>query len=121
MTPREAFKLGFLQKCAADGLSREETLERIRHARLALMAPPAEKAAAVEDYVPGVEAIKSLLGKAFWPAMLAPPLLGIGAGALASDATSSNYDPAEAKKREELAEYQRALKAMQQVHARQHP
>ena len=110
MTPREAFKLGFRQKCAADGLSDEETLERIRHAKFMLGDEGLQK-----------EAIWPSASNGFdWSQWIAPPLLGIAGGGLLAHATNADYDVTEAKKREELAEYQRALKAMQQVHERQH-
>ena len=117
MTPRQAFKLGFRVKCAEDGLSPDETLARINHAKLMLPAPELQKSAeGWTDQVPGLNAAASA---AKWSALLGPPIAGVVGGKLLSDATGSNYDVGEAKKREELAEYQRALKAMQQLHAKQ--
>lgn len=103
MTPREAFKLGFLQKCAADGLSNDQTIERIQHAKAMT------KNASITDWP----------GYAITAALAAPPLLGVLGGATLSDATTHNYDAKEAKKREELAEYKRAVKAMQAMRLRQ--
>ena len=103
MTPREAFKLGFLQKCAADGLSTDETLECIRHAKSMV------KDATITDW-PGYALTAALAG---------PPLLGVLGGATLSDATTRNYDTDEAKTREELAEYKRAVKAMKAMRLKQ--
>jgi len=105
MTPKEAFKLGFLQKCAADNLSEEEIIARVHQAKFMAKQALGE----------------GLMTTGLGLALAAPPLLGVAGGALLSDATSQNYDINEAKRREELAEYQRALKAMQAMHVKNHP
>jgi hypothetical protein len=110
MTPREAFKLGFLQKCAADGLSNEDILARIRHAKFLKTG----------EWFPGQDALTTAAKVGIGGAMVLPPLAGVLGGSLLADATSRDYNTDEAKKREELAEYQRALKAMQSLHAKQH-
>jgi hypothetical protein len=113
MTPREAFKLGFLQKCAADGLSQEAVLARIRSAKLMAGDPKLLKEASVLG-----TALKTL-ATPIGGGLLTGGVLGLGGGALLANATNANYDADEAKKREELAEYQRALQAMKQLHERQ--
>ena len=110
MTPREAFKLGFLQKCAADGLSDEDILERIRNAKFLAGDPELHKQASV---------LGNLGNVGIGAALLAPPLLGMAGGGMLAHATNADYDADEAKKREELAEYQHALEAMKQLHMRQ--
>jgi len=111
MTPKEAFKIGFLQKCAADRLTQEETLQRIVHAKFML------KTGGLGDV--GLGALKALWGAA-WPlALLAPPLAGMGAGAVLARAQDDTYDKDEARKREEISEYSRAVERLQRLQARQ--
>jgi len=113
MTPREAFKLGFLQKCASDGLSQDETLERIRNAKF--MAGDEE----LHKRAGWLATALKTIGTPVAGGLLAGGALGIGGGALLANATATDYDSDEAKKREELAEYQHALKSMQELHERQ--
>jgi len=121
MTPSEAFKLGFLQKCAAEGLSNAQILERVKHARMLRTLEKTAEGGSLETYIPGYDTLANIGKPLLYGALAAPPALGVLGGAMLSDVTRKEYSPDEAKKREELAEYQRALKAMQQLHARQQP
>ena len=61
MTPQEAYKIGFLHKCAEDGLTVEEALQRVRTAAALV------KAAAVKDWLPknsGQTGLGALIGGA---------------------------------------------------------
>lgn len=151
MTPKEAFKIGFLQKCAADGLTQEETLRRIVHAKFMLKTSgfgssslAALKASAGHLGGAGVGAaggagygaltggspvtggligagIGGALGFGVLKAllMLAPPLAGIGAGAVLAKVQDDTYDKDEARKREEISEYRRAVERLQRLQSRQ--
>jgi len=110
MTPKEAFKIGFLEKCAKDGLSEDETLLRIRQAKFMLKSGIARGA---------WDTLRSMFGAA-WPlALLAPPLVGVGGGAMLAKAQNDTFDKNEAYKREEISEYQRAVEQLQRLQARQ--
>jgi hypothetical protein len=102
MTPKEAFKIGFLEKCAKDGLTPEQTMMRIQHAKFMLKAASAEKSAAL------------------WPWLLfGPPAAGMLGGYTLASMQNDPYDSEEATKREEIAEYERALARLQKLQARQ--
>ncbi len=120
MTPKEAFKIGFLQKCAADGLSQEETMQRIVHAKFMLKTGDGMTLSALKG-AGGMtlDTLKAIWG-ATWPlALLAPPLIGLGGGAVLAKAQDDTYDIDEARTREEISEYGRAIERLQRLHARQ--
>ena len=109
MTEKEAFKIGFLLKCAEDGLTVDQVESRIQ-----------QRASSIKKEAGGWDLAKSVLGgginlagkvldKAFWPAVIAPPLLGIAGAYGLSRAQDDTYDVDEAKKREEIAAYRRAI------------
>lgn len=124
MTPREAFKFGFLYRCAEEGLSPAQAGARV--------ARGLEKSAAGEDAVASLaskvlprmgqltgEAGKGLLG-------LLPIIWGISgvggalAGHTAAKMTGSELDPDEVKRREQIEAYDMfADRALER--ARQHP
>jgi len=119
MTPKEAFKIGFLHKCAADGLSPDETMERIRHATLMM-----KTAGPIKDVVDTVKApVGWAANKAFnygVPlALFGPPILGLGAGYALSKMRDDTFDKDEARKKEEIAEYQRAVEKLRRLRDRQ--
>ena len=113
MTPREAFKLGFLQKCAADGLTDDDILERIHNAKALSGDPELLKQATITWKM-----LKPIL-QTVGAGLATGGVLGVAGGGLLANATNTDYDVNEAKKREELAEYQHALQAMKQLHERQ--
>jgi len=117
MTPKEAFKIGFLEKCAADGLSKAETLERIQHATFMCKTAHMTKSA---DPISAIANLFGRLGSAALPlALLAPPIAGAAGGALLAKAPDDAYDKSEARKKELIAEYGRAVEKMQAIKRRQ--
>jgi len=90
MDARTAFKLGFLTKCAEDGVSPEELQNRIKAASFI------ESAGKAMFSLPGA-------------LMLGALPVGFGAGYVAADALSTPTESVEDVKRKELLEaYQRA-------------
>lgn len=97
LTNRQIFKFGFLLRCADDGLTVEETKERIKQAAIAL--EQMEK----QGLVGGLLNALTRLG---W--------LGLGAGAIGGTAggytvgkmTEKETDPEEIKRQELIAAYQ---------------
>lgn len=101
---RQAFKAGFLEKCAANGLTREETLAAI------------QKTAGFLDWLKtiakgvgtGAGALWSGAAKPLmWGAIGAPPAIGaaVGYGLGSSDVDEDDIE--DAKKREQIDEYKR--------------
>jgi len=144
MTPKEAFKIGFLEKCAADGCSPKETLQRINHATAivksadwvsslkSMVAPligggagiAGERALGGSGLAGGVAGASAGTLAADWKTMLpyllfAPPAAGLGGGYALSQMQDDTYDADEAKKREEVAEYNRAIERLRKLQARQ--
>jgi hypothetical protein len=111
MTPKEAFKIGFLEKCAADGLTPEETLLRIQHAKFMI------KSASVGDAVGNF--VGNISSAALPLILLGPPLAGVAGGAMLAKSPDDTYDKEEARKREIIAEYQRAVARMQALQQKQ--
>lgn len=111
MTPKEAFKIGFLEKCAEDGLSPEETLLRIQHAKFMI------KSGSIWS---GAGTLGGNIFRASLPfILLGPPLAGLAGGALLAKAPDDAYDKEEARKREVIAEYQRAVQRLEALKQRQ--
>lgn len=101
MTEQEAFKIGFLMRCADERLSPEATRARIKAA-----ASLAKSANGLLD------AAKDIGWKGLLTAAIAPPAIGLGAGYGLASIHDDNYDIDEARKEEELAEYYRAIDRM---------
>lgn len=118
MTPKEAFKIGFLQKCAADGLSPAQTMLRIQHAKFMLKAGSAITKSA-GPMASGLGAAWDATKKLGLLYMLAPLALGGLGGYGIAKLQDSTYDAGEARKREEISEYGRALQQLQRVRQRQ--
>lgn len=111
MTPKEAFKIGFLEKCARDNLSPAQTMMRIQHSKF--MLKQSSVAGAVGNTV------SNIFGS-LWPlALLAPPVAGVAGGYALAQAGDDTYDSEESKKREEIAEYQRAIDRLRHLQAKQ--
>lgn len=108
MTPKEAFKLGFMSKCADAGLTPEETHQKAREAIAMIKA--AEGLLSLPSTV-----LKGLL----FPLLAVPPIAGITGGYALSKLQDNAFDLSEAKKREEIAEYERALQRLRTVAKRQ--
>lgn len=110
MTPKEAFKIGFLEKCAEDGLSNEQIMQRIQHAKFLMKVGPLEK---TSNFFSG--SLKAML-----PLMLlAPPVAGVAGGYGLAKLQDQKFDADEARRREELAEYRRALERLRRLRTRQ--
>lgn len=93
LTPREAFRIGFLMRCADEGLDAAGTQHRI------------EKAAAlVEKQAGPLSALSGLAGHAGGLALAAPLALGAGGGLLASSLTSDSIDEDDVRQQELIAE-----------------
>jgi hypothetical protein len=97
MTNEEAYKFGFLLRCAEEGLSPDQINERVKQAAL-------QKSA-----YPGENFVKSLLSLGKLGLFAGPPVAGVVGGYALAKSRNDEIDPAEAKKRELIAEYRRAL------------
>ncbi len=97
MTPKEAFKAGFLIRCAEEGLSDEATHERIKTALFD-----------VGSIMRGIGSIGSAIaGPALLTGVGLPIVAGVTGGHLAAKAVDDDSDVNEAKTDEILAEYRR--------------
>lgn len=96
LSEREAFKVGFLARCAEDGMSRDEILGAVKQAT--------EKVAGLIGDVGGLAG--SAVSHAAPIALLAPPALGALAGLGLSRATDiDDGDVKEVKDREVIDAY----------------
>lgn len=115
MTNEEAYKFGFLMRCAEEGLSQDQITERIKQASL-------NKTAGIgSEILGGVKAFGGkgvdLAGRLFGSLLslgkigliAGPPVAGMAGGYVLGKARSDDFDPEEAKQQELIAEYQRAL------------
>ena len=110
MTDKEAFKIGFLMKCAEEGLTPSQVESRITDS-VAII-----KKAETNAW----DVLKTVTGKA-WPLALAAPWVAGGLGGYAlSQAGDEMYSVEEAKKREELAEYYRAIDQLKRAERTNH-
>jgi hypothetical protein len=112
MTPREAFKIGFMSRCVEDGLSLDQAQERVKHAEDLLE----KTAGVVGDFasIPGKmldlakPVLSSGLGYGIPALAAAPPVLGGIAGyTLGTMGDVDETDVDEIKQRELIAELKR--------------
>lgn len=94
MTPQEAFKFGFLLRCAEEGLSPDEIADRVQFG----LAKQAELGKIVGGIASGVTNL-GLLGLA------GSAGIGAGGGYMAAKLTEPDADPAEAKQQEMITAY----------------
>jgi hypothetical protein len=116
MTNQEAFKVGFLMKCAEHGLTAEETDMVIKRGAAMVKLAGVGSVAAATAKAGGKAAGtigSALLNKLWWMGIVGPPVIGGLTGYALSGAGSAPYDMEEAKRQEELAEYQRAADELQ--------
>jgi hypothetical protein len=104
MTPREAFELGFLRRCAEAGLSAEQTEALVKTAMIKA-ADPFSLAAMLGSK--GMSMLGNVGGLALGLGLLAPPAAGYLAGRVASKATEPEIDVEDLKKQELIDEYRR--------------
>ena len=107
MTPQEAFKVGFLIRCAEEGLTPQQTEERIEKTAAAI------KQGKIGDWMPSpstfTDPLKWIANKALLAGIVAPPAVGAAGGWALANAQDDEYNVDEAKKEEELAAYYRAI------------
>jgi hypothetical protein len=104
LTPSQMFKVGFLLRCADEGLSDEETAERVA------MAERYVKQAGVGDAIQGTASggsatLQLLRSLGLWGLVGGGLLGGIG-GYAGGVLTDEPTDPSEVKKQELVAAYQ---------------
>jgi hypothetical protein len=112
LSAREAFKVGFLARCAAEGLSAPETARRVKDA--------ADKLAGVLDAAGtlGKGLLEAGTGYGVPLALVAPPAVGGVAGWAAARMTDvDDTDVAEVKDREVLDEYRRQTERLRRQRA----
>lgn len=115
LTAKEAFKIGFLAKCAEDGLTPDQMLARVKAAKDAF-----EKRAFIGGLLGSAAgavggAAKTVAGYGIPLALAAPPILGGLAGyglAKATDVDDTDVD--DIKNRELVEEYKRQAAKLQQ-------
>ena len=123
LTPKEAFKIGFLSRCVEDGLSLEQAHDRVKMATDLL-----QKQAGVGEVIsktlelPGkaLDMAKPVLGAGLnWGiplALAAPPILGGVAGyTLGKMGDVDDTDVDEIKKRELIESYKRHANALKRA------
>ena len=101
MNSHEAFKIGFLCRCADEGLTPEQTAVRIKQA-----ATLPKQAGWLKDIFSPAAWTARRLGQL---AIAGPPALVVLGGYALSKAKEDTFDVDEAKRDEELTEYQRAI------------
>jgi hypothetical protein len=111
LSARDEFKIGFLERCVAEGLSPDQVRQRVKAANAlswlgSNLAWPALGAAGRGVF----DAASNVVGKVAVPAALVgPPLAGLAAGYGLTSATDSDSDDVEDIRRQELInEYERA-------------
>jgi hypothetical protein len=111
MTNPEAYKIGFLARCAEEGLDMPLIEQRIKTA--AMM-----KKAVIGQDVPGkvvggtVDVAKKLFDSGKFWAMATPPITGTFGGYLLARAAENKDSVAEAQRQEELAAYYQAIEQL---------
>jgi hypothetical protein len=113
LTPREAFKVGFLSRCVEDGLTLEQAHQRVKEAqeKIALSIPGADIPGKLIDAAGSIA--KPALGWGIPLALAAPPVVGGLAGYAASKATDiDDTDVDEVKRRELINEYKKQTKKL---------
>lgn len=117
MTPQEAFKLGFIEKCAEKGLSEDEILFRAQLLKMAAIDKQAKGGSLIGGALSaGGNISKGLVGL-IGPLLMGLPIVGGGLGGYAASkmfkgVSSKNPIVDEITRREEIAEYNRALKRL---------
>lgn len=98
ITPREAFRIGFLKRCVDDGLTPAETRDRVEKAAAFL-----EKQATGPVELAG-GALNKMLGSAMTYGIALPVAAGVGGGYLANKLTEDDLDEDDVRKQELIDE-----------------
>jgi hypothetical protein len=111
MTEKEAYKIGFMLRCAEEGLTPVQTELRVKQA--STMTKESQEGIGT-GFIRGAAATasKGLMATLKSLGMLtivAPPIIGATGGYMLANAKNDTFDIDEAKKDEELAEYYRAM------------
>lgn len=108
MTPSQKFKAGFLMRCADEGLSREQTEQRIKAASQFVSQLEKRGAGGTIGALASVpaKALDLLKSLGLWGVAL-PAAASFGGGYMAGAAFDEPADPKEVKKQELIAAYQR--------------
>lgn len=127
LTPVEAFKVGFLLKCAEDGLTPEQILARVRDMRSGLTKQAVIGGLIDRALDAGSGIAKSVASYGIPAALIAPPAIGALGGYALSKATDiDDTDVSGIKNQEVVDEYKRqtdrllrqtAIRAYQQQRA----
>jgi hypothetical protein len=108
VSPTEAFKVAFLMRCADEGLSIEQTHQRVK---TALAKARSEKRAFIGSTLSGIGDLAGGLAQWGKPLMLTglalPVAAGVMGGKILADAKKDPMTVDEAKTDEELSEIQR--------------
>ena len=102
MTPRENFRLGFLLRCAEEGLDRDAIVERVKFASV---MSNFVKMAGIGDLVNGGKFLAFSPLHAWLLGMGGSTLAGAGLGYGAAKMQDQSVDPEEAKRQELMAAY----------------
>lgn len=115
LTSKEAFKAGFLARCAVAGLSIEESRAAVKEAQAALT----QKSAFVGSIIDAIKGLgQTALGWGIPAALAAPPIVGGLAGyGLARATDISDTDVADIKDRELMDEYSRQTEKLKRQRA----
>lgn len=112
LTPNQMFKVGFLLRCADEGLSEEATAERVQAAQW--FVDHIEKQGGL-----GGDVIKVIKNLGLW-GLVAGGLAGGAGGYTAGLMTDEPADPEEVKKQELVAAYQQHADRVRRQSARGH-
>ena len=119
MTPKEAFKVAFLHKCAEDGLTKDETLERIRNMRMVKAAAGGAVAGLGGAALGAAGGLASGAWKTLWRLLLlGPAAAGAMGGYGLANAQDETFDEDDARKRELLAAYERAASQLERARSK---
>jgi hypothetical protein len=135
MTGEQAFKVGFLLKCAEDGCSKEQIHRRIE--RAAGMTKAADSASGglatsatdkalnwAGSFIPDGSSMRKLIAewglpKALTALAVGPPAIGGLTGYAIANARGSSYTPEDASRDEELSNYYEEINRMRQIERQQ--
>jgi len=111
MTPQESYRVGFLLRCAEEGLSEAQTAARVKQAAITDKSALFGAGAAASG---GKKVLGDIYRKLQFLGLAGPPLLGVLGGYTLAKARDDMFDIDEAKREEELSEYQQAIARLKQ-------